>query len=271
MGFVFAWNFVQTFWITPKTEVQQIPWTLVHIRPPWLWKGLFLIFSESSPHSSICFLPVVLPVSSQGTSFSTSSYCMVADVSEVSPMSLFSGLNKDNSYPLLKLCVLHPTPTFLALCRTSFQCTYVQFVLGDTKRDTALGMWPHKCGIEDKDHFSQASGCISANSSQDADGHFVFQGHIAGSGSRCPPVPSGLFCRVTFSLPGPTSLLLVWDSSIQDTGLHILFCWTLRGRHQQLRIRMQSVNWPWLHIHFHVVPEAFKCGGSCLCPSNIGL
>lgn len=89
VGFVFARNFVQAFWITLKIEVQQVLWTLAHIRPPSLWKDLFLIFSENSPHSSICFLPVVLPVSSQGSSFSTSSYDMVADVNKFSPC-LFS-------------------------------------------------------------------------------------------------------------------------------------------------------------------------------------
>lgn len=166
--------------------------------------------------------------------------------------------------------MFHPTPTFLALYRTSFQCTYIQLVLRDTKWDTALGMWPHKCWIEDKDHFSQDSGCIPANSSQDADGHFFFKGTLLALVQAVHQHPL-VFPAVTFSLPGPTSLLLVWDSSIQDTGLHILFCWTLWGQYQQLRIRMQSVNWPWLHTHFHVVPETFKCGGSCLCPSNTGL
>lgn len=112
--------------------------------------------------------------------------------------------------PSSLLCYIQP-PTFPALCRTSFQCTYAWCALGDTKWDTELGMWPHKCWTE-KDHFYQTCGCILDKSSRDADGHFLFQGHTAGSDSSCPPAPS-VFSAVTFSLPGPISLLLVWDSS----------------------------------------------------------
>lgn len=94
-----------------------------------------------------------------------------------------------------------------------------------------------KCGLtsvsqEEKDHFPQTSGYVFAKSAQDAVGPFLLQGHTDGCGSSCPPAPSGLFCKVAFSPPGPASVLLVWDSFIQDTGLHIFLRWTSWGPHQ---------------------------------------
>lgn len=146
---------------------------------------------------------------------------MVADGSKVAKLSLFSRLNKV-LFSYTVCCTL--LTIFVALCRTSFQYVYVCLVLGGTKRDTALEMLSHECWIEEKDHFSQTSGYILADSAQDAIGpFFASRAHTAGCGSRCPPASSGLLCKVAFSPPDPTSVLLAWDSSTQDQDFTFFF------------------------------------------------